>query len=156
MNKVHFYTCGNRQLLFLFVDVDLQTDGGITLAFALWSRSAVLLELGNGEMALSDLQHSLACGLPAKQHGSYYLRLARANACKFVTFSFYRFSFYNAARFLNPSSVSGNVPKADICIKLAERLCQDSETLRGLERLKDELNNLKSKSVYKVQGIIIA
>lgn len=61
-------------------DVELQIDGGLSLALALWSRSAALLELGDGKNAISDLQHSLTCGLPAKQHGAYYLRLARANA----------------------------------------------------------------------------
>lgn len=58
----------------------MQSEGGMHLALALWSRSGVLLELNSGAAALSDLQYSLECGLPAKQHGAYYLRLARANA----------------------------------------------------------------------------
>lgn len=59
---------------------DLQSEGGMHLALALWSRSGVLLELKSGAAALSDLQYSLECGLPSKQHSAYYLRLARANA----------------------------------------------------------------------------
>ena len=65
---------------FLHQGVDIRVDSGLSLAFALWSRSEVLLELGDGENALSDLQYSLQNGLPAKQHGEYYLRMARANA----------------------------------------------------------------------------
>lgn len=48
--------------------------------------------------------------------------------------------------------VSGARAKADICIKLAERLCQDSETLRGLEKLKDDLDSLKIQPKMHVLG----
>lgn len=61
---------------------NLTIDGGLTLAFALWSRSQAFLALNDGKNALSDLQCSLNNGLPAKHHGEYYVRLARANACK--------------------------------------------------------------------------
>lgn len=57
-------------------------DGGLSLAFALWSRSQAFIALNDGKNALSDLQCSLNNGLPAKHHGEYYVRLARANACK--------------------------------------------------------------------------
>lgn len=71
---------GQRNIVVYGLAADLQSDGGLHLALALWSRSGVLLELGNGPGALTDLQYSLECGLPAKQHAAYYLRLARANA----------------------------------------------------------------------------
>lgn len=77
-------------------DVDLTADGGLTLALALWSRAAVLLELGNGQAALSDLQYSLVCGLPAKEHGSYYVRLAKANACKLPIYSYFSIAYLKA------------------------------------------------------------
>lgn len=67
---------------YIVTGADLSSDGGITLAFALWARAAALLAMGNGRGALSDLQHSVACGLPAKQHGTYYLRLAKAHSCE--------------------------------------------------------------------------
>lgn len=67
----------------LYAGENLTVDGGLTLAFALWSRSQGFLALNDGKNALSDLQCSLNSGLPAKHHGEYYLRLARANACKY-------------------------------------------------------------------------
>lgn len=53
------------------------------LALSLWSRSGVLLELGNGPQALTDLLYAVECGLPAKQHAAYYLRLSRAHASEY-------------------------------------------------------------------------
>lgn len=65
---------------------NLTVDGGLSLAFALWSRSQAFIALNDGKSALSDLQLALSSGLPAKYHGEYYVRLARANACKYIQF----------------------------------------------------------------------
>ena len=60
-------------------------DAGLSLALALWCRSSVLLELGNGHDALADIQFAIDNGLQqAKQRHEYYLRLAKANACAYV------------------------------------------------------------------------
>jgi len=42
----------------------------------LWNRSKVLLDLGHGDLAVQDLQLALQSGLPGKQKGEYYWRLA--------------------------------------------------------------------------------
>lgn len=61
--------------------LDVQFDGGLTLAFAFWSRSAVLLELRRGADALVDIQCAIDNGYDAiKTQLEYYIRLARANA----------------------------------------------------------------------------
>lgn len=73
-----YYIC------FYFVEgVDIRFDSGLSLALALWSRSAVLLDLNRGTDALVDIQCAIDNGLEdlKKQH-EYYARLARANARK--------------------------------------------------------------------------
>lgn len=50
---------------------------------ALWSRSAVLLDLNRGSDALFDIQSAIDNGLDdLKKQLEYYVRLAKANASK--------------------------------------------------------------------------
>lgn len=63
---------------------DPRIDNGLSLARALWSRSSVLLALGNGDSSLADMQYAIENGLhQEKQQSEYYCRLARANARKY-------------------------------------------------------------------------
>lgn len=63
--------------------IDIQHDGGLTLAFALWSRSAVLIDLNRGFDAIVDIQCAIDNGLDdVKKQLEYYVRLAKANARK--------------------------------------------------------------------------
>lgn len=53
---------------------------------ALWSRSAVLLDLNRGSDALVDIQSAIDNGLDdVKKQLEYYVRLAKANASKYTT-----------------------------------------------------------------------
>lgn len=71
---------------FHFIGVDIRCDGGLTLALALWSRSAVLLDLNRGSDALVDIQSAIDNGLDdVKKQLEYYVRLAKANASKYTT-----------------------------------------------------------------------
>ena len=66
-----------------FKGVDIRQDAGFSLAKALWSRSAVLLDLNRGNDALADIQSAIDNGLDdLKKQPEYYVRLARANASK--------------------------------------------------------------------------
>lgn len=67
-----------------FKGVDIRHDAGLTLAQALWSRSAVLLDLNRGCDALADIQSAIDNGLDLKKQLEYYVRLARANASKYT------------------------------------------------------------------------
>lgn len=59
----------------------MQFDGGLTLALAFWSRSAVLLDMRRADDALVDIQCAIDNGYDAiKTHLEYYIRLAKANA----------------------------------------------------------------------------
>lgn len=63
--------------------IDIRYDGGLSLALALWSRSAVLLDLNRGNDALADIQFAIDNGLDdVKKHHEYYVRMAKANASK--------------------------------------------------------------------------
>lgn len=69
---------------FTFAGVDKQIDEGMSLGLALWSRSAVLLDLNRGDDALVDIQSAVDNGLDdAKKQLDYYVRLAKANASKY-------------------------------------------------------------------------
>ena len=46
----------------------------------------------------------------------------------------------------------GAKAKADICIKLAERLCIDSKTLNGLENLKANIGSYEPCTSTIIQG----
>lgn len=64
-----------------FKGVDIQHDAGLSLALALWSRSAVLLDLHRPNDALNDMQCAIDNGLDElKKQVEYYVRLAKANA----------------------------------------------------------------------------
>lgn len=66
--------------------VDIRYDGGLSLALAFWSRSAVLLDLNRGADALVDIQCAIDNGLDElKKQCEYYARLAKANASKCLT-----------------------------------------------------------------------
>lgn len=56
---------------------------------ALWSRSAVLLDLNRGSDALVDIQSAIDNGLDdLKKQLEYFIRLARANASKCISITF--------------------------------------------------------------------
>lgn len=77
---------------------DPRIDNGLSLAHALWSRSSVLLALGNGDSSLADMQHAIENGLgQAKQQSEYYCRLAKANARKYE----YSSTVYNISSRIN-------------------------------------------------------
>lgn len=94
---------------------DLRYDGGLTLATAYWSRSAVLLQLNRGADALVDIQCAIDNGLePIKTKPEYFARLAKANARKLNAEAkrfFFRFSLlirlmrYTAMRCACPCAV---------------------------------------------------
>lgn len=64
--------------------IDVRSDGGLSLALALWSRSAVLLDLNRGNDALADIQCAIDNGLDdVKKHLDYYVRMTKANASKY-------------------------------------------------------------------------
>lgn len=71
-------------LSFYYIEgIDLRYDGGLTLALAFWSRSAVLLQLNRGADALVDIQCAIDNGLePIKAKPEYFARLAKGNARK--------------------------------------------------------------------------
>ncbi|XP_037030405.1 SET and MYND domain-containing protein 4 [Bradysia coprophila] len=105
---------------------NLTVDGGLSLAFALWSRSQAFIALNDGKSALADLQCSLNNGLPAKHHGEYYVRLARANA------------------------LIGSKAKAEICLNLADRL---SENQLNIEKLREEIGMISSHPVDPIAKV---
>lgn len=64
----------------------MQIDGGLSLALAFRSRAVILIALGEGEQALSDLKLASSFGLDCKQSIDYYVKLARAYACNIKEF----------------------------------------------------------------------
>lgn len=64
----------------------MQIDAGLTLAMALRSRAVILIALGEGEAALNDLKMAAANGLDSKNSVDYYIKMAKAYACKFTIF----------------------------------------------------------------------
>lgn len=57
--------------------VEDSIDDGITFAKALWSRSAVLVALGKGELALSDLKYSQQMGIVVRDNPDFYWRMGQ-------------------------------------------------------------------------------
>ncbi|XP_055384108.1 SET and MYND domain-containing protein 4 [Condylostylus longicornis] len=57
---------------------DKEIDGGLTLALALWQRSSILIEMGEGERALADLKLTTTFGLNTKQNPEFYIKMAKA------------------------------------------------------------------------------
>lgn len=80
LNKIIFDA---NVISFRHIDADIRCDAGLTLAYAFWSRSSVLLALKNGQSALIDMQCAIANGFEQiKKDFEYYKRLAIANARK--------------------------------------------------------------------------
>lgn len=59
------------------LETDPSIDDGLTLAKALWSRSAVLVELKKGELALNDLKYSQEMGISVKDNPDFYWRMGQ-------------------------------------------------------------------------------
>ena len=66
----------------MILGVDESIDDGITLALALRCRATILISLGRGEEALSDLKLAATYGLDSKQSVDYYMKMAQAYASK--------------------------------------------------------------------------
>lgn len=60
----------------------MQIEDGLSLALAFRSRAIILLALGEGEQAISDLKLSSSFGLESKQSIDYYIKMAKAYARK--------------------------------------------------------------------------
>lgn len=69
---------------YAIADVDLAVDNGLSLAMAYRSRAAILINLGNGQAAMSDLKLAANYGLELKENVDYYIKLAKAYACKYA------------------------------------------------------------------------
>lgn len=61
-------------------DADPSIDDGFSLALAYRSRASILIRLGEGEAALSDLKLATNFGLDLKGSGDYYCKMAKAYA----------------------------------------------------------------------------
>ncbi|ALC44325.1 Smyd4 [Drosophila busckii] len=84
---------------------DMAVDNGLTLAMAYRSRASILIGMGEGEAALSDLKLAANFGLESKQSVDYYCKMARAY------------------------SVMNEGARADISLKIAEKLAGSDTTL---------------------------
>lgn len=62
--------------------VDTAIDSGLSLAMAYRTRAIILIALGEGETALSDLKLATNFGLESKQSVDYYCKMAKAYAGK--------------------------------------------------------------------------
>ncbi|XP_044743193.1 uncharacterized protein LOC123305516 [Chrysoperla carnea] len=113
-------------------EVDIHVDGGLSLAFALWKRSDVLLELKEYAKALSDLQLALKEGLPAKHKAELYWKMARC---------------YMGM---------GELKKAEVSYTLAEKLETDNDKKTALKKeIQEKSNidqNLKKPEEPKIKG----
>ncbi|KAM8708839.1 hypothetical protein ACLKA7_015758 [Drosophila subpalustris] len=78
--------------------LDETIDNGLTLAMAYRSRAAILIALGEGEAALSDLKLATNFGLESKESVDYYCKMAKAYA------------------------VMGEAARTEISLKIAEKL----------------------------------
>lgn len=63
-------------------DTDPSIDDGLTLAKALWSRSAVLVAMKKGELALNDLKYSQEKGMSVTNNPDFYWRMGQCYARK--------------------------------------------------------------------------
>lgn len=61
--------------------LDPNIEDKLVLAKALWSRSAVLVALGNGEKGLQDLKYSQEMGLDIKDNPDYFWRMGQCYTC---------------------------------------------------------------------------
>ncbi|KNC24394.1 hypothetical protein FF38_14177 [Lucilia cuprina] len=106
--------------------VDMQIDDGLSLALALRSRAVVLLALGEGEQALSDLKLAASFGLDCKQSIDYYIKMAKAYACM------------------------GELTKAEISLKIAEKFAGGGNTLIDACRQELPLIKVNKKKSTKI------
>ncbi|KAH8246284.1 hypothetical protein KR038_011157 [Drosophila bunnanda] len=79
-------------------NADPTIDDGLTLALAYRSRASILIRLGEGEAALSDLKLATNFGLELKSSVDYYCKMAKAYA------------------------VMGEPARAEISLKIAEKM----------------------------------
>lgn len=69
--------------VFSFIkDVERDLDNGLSLSLAYRSRAGILINLGDGETALRDLKLAASYGLELKGNVDYYIKMAKAYACK--------------------------------------------------------------------------
>ncbi|XP_034105581.1 SET and MYND domain-containing protein 4 [Drosophila nasuta] len=78
--------------------VDTAIDNGLSLAMAYRTRATILITMGEGEAALSDLKLATNFGLETKESVDYYCKMAKAYA------------------------VMGEKARAEISLKIAEKL----------------------------------
>ncbi|EDV96102.1 SET and MYND domain-containing protein 4 [Drosophila grimshawi] len=60
--------------------LDMSVDNGLSLALAYRTRASILIGLGEGEAALSDLKLATNFGMESKQSVDYYCKMAKAYA----------------------------------------------------------------------------
>ncbi|XP_037818792.1 SET and MYND domain-containing protein 4 [Lucilia sericata] len=106
--------------------VDMQIDDGLSLALALRSRAVILLALGEGEQALSDLKLAVSFGLDCKQSIDYYIKMAKAYACM------------------------GELTKAEISLKIAEKFAGGGNALIDACRQELPLIKVNKKKSTKI------
>uniref|UniRef100_A0A0A1X542 SET and MYND domain-containing protein 4 n=1 Tax=Zeugodacus cucurbitae TaxID=28588 RepID=A0A0A1X542_ZEUCU len=87
-------------------DVDPAVDNGLSLAMAYRSRAAILINMGNGQAAMSDLKLAATYGLELKENADYYIKLAKAYA------------------------LMGETARSEISLKIAEKLSGNNIALR--------------------------
>ncbi|KAH8380352.1 hypothetical protein KR009_010174 [Drosophila setifemur] len=85
-------------------DADTSIDDGLSLALAYRSRASILIRLGEGEAALSDLKLATNFGLELKGSVDYYCKMAKAYAAM------------------------GESARAEISLKIAEKLAGSDPT----------------------------
>ncbi|XP_017043504.1 SET and MYND domain-containing protein 4 [Drosophila ficusphila] len=85
-------------------NADPVIDDGLTLALAYRSRASILIRLGEGEAALSDLKLATNFGLDLKSSVDYYCKMAKAYA------------------------VMGEPARAEISLKIAEKMAGSDPT----------------------------
>ncbi|XP_068149660.1 SET and MYND domain-containing protein 4 [Drosophila tropicalis] len=100
-------------------NVDESIDDGLTLALAYRSRSSILIALGEGEAALSDLKLACNFGLELKESVDYYCKMAKAYA------------------------TMGEKARSEISLKIAEKLAGSDAGLIIASR--KEIANIKPK-----------
>ncbi|CAD7002729.1 unnamed protein product [Ceratitis capitata] len=98
-------------------DVDIDIDNGLSLAMAYRSRATILINLGDGQTAISDLKLAASYGLELKDNVDYYIKLAKAYA------------------------LLGETARSEISLKIAEKL---SGNIALREAFEKELSLIRS------------
>ncbi|KAH8397423.1 hypothetical protein KR222_003675 [Zaprionus bogoriensis] len=99
--------------------VDNAIDSGLSLALAYRTRAGILIALGEGEAALSDLKLAANYGLESKQSVDYYCKMAKA---------------YAGNSTLLPLTAMGESARAEISLKIAEKLAGADNALIAASR----------------------